>query len=491
MGSEGYGDAAGLAAELHRVFRLTADLVAAEPGANELVDRVTGHVGVPLARLVLVGRGWEAWEHANLQRGVDAYLAERGTEPDWFGIAGGQRGHEELLGMLAMSRRHVMYELGAVDFATAAIGPEEATEVVQLGLIATTAPDGTPVVIGVRGANAQYGQPECRLEVVTADRAVATATRERIEELMAEHDILRGQVMAFGTSENRGNELLTFLPRPNLRDEDVVLPEGVLDSIERHTVGIARHGERLLAAGQHLKRGLLLHGPPGTGKTHTVRYLMGRLPESTVVILTGTAMRFVQKAAELARRLQPSVVVLEDVDLIAQDRSHGPMMGSSPLLFTLLDAMDGVGGDADVTFLLTTNRASELETALADRPGRVDLAIEIPLPDAAGREALLRLYGRGVKLTGDLTPIVEATEGVTASFAKELLRRAALLALAERPDEDVVVGDDELAAALREMQDARSALTRSLLGSAPEGPREQVRLGGQFVTAVPAVQKLP
>jgi len=241
-----------------------------------------------------------------------------------------------------------MYELGAVDFATAAIGPEESTEVVQLGLIRTTAPDGTPVVLGVRGSNMQYGQPECRLEVVTADRAVATATRERIEELMAEHDILRGQVMAFGISENRGNELLTFLPRPNLRDEDVVLPDGVLDSIERHTVGIARHGQRLLAAGQHLKRGLLLHGPPGTGKTHTVRYLMGRLPESTVIVLTGTAMQFVHKAATLARRLQPSVVVLEDVDLIAQDRSHGPMMGSSPLLFTLLDAMDGVGGDVTV-----------------------------------------------------------------------------------------------------------------------------------------------
>ncbi len=491
MGIEGYGDAAGLAAELHRVLRVTADLAAAGPGANKLVDRVTDHVGVPFTQLVLVGRAWEAWEHANVQRGVDAYLAERGTEPDWFGIAGGQRGHEELLGMLAMSRRHMMYELGAVDFATVAIGPEEATEVVQLGLVTTTAPDGTPVVLGVRGANMQYGQQECRLEVVAADRAVATVVRARIEALMVEHDMLRGQVMAFGTSENRGNELLTFLPRPTLRDEDVVLPDGVLDAIERHTVGIARHGERLLAAGQHLKRGLLLHGPPGTGKTHTVRYLMGRLPESTVVILTGTAMRFVQKAAELARRLQPSVVVLEDVDLIAQDRSHGPMMGSSPLLFSLLDAMDGVGGDADVTFLLTTNRASELETALADRPGRVDLAVEIPLPDAVGREALLRLYARGVKLTADLGPIVEATEGVTASFAKELLRRAALQALAARPDEDVVVGDDEMAGALREMQDARSGLTRSLLGSAAERPRIQVGVDREFRAAEPVFEEGP
>jgi ATP-dependent 26S proteasome regulatory subunit len=102
---------------------------------------------------------------------------------------------------------------------------------------------------------------------------------------------------------------------------------------------------------------------------------------------------------------------------------------------------------------------------LADRPGRVDLAVEIPLPDAAGREALLRLYARGLKLTADLGPVVDATEGVTASFVKELLRRAALRSLAQRPDDDVVVGAEELTTALREMQDARSALTRSLLGS--------------------------
>ncbi|WP_410666545.1 AAA family ATPase [Amycolatopsis sp. cmx-4-68] len=451
-----------LAADLARIVRAAADEVDGER-ANELVEKVTGHLGASLPEVVVVTRNWPMWEHANIQRGVEAYLAEHGKAVDWFGIAGGQRTHEDLIGMLATARRQGMYELGSVDYTTTAIGPDDATEAVQLGLVGTSAPGGEPVLVAIRGANPQWGLEQCRLEVLATSRVTATEVRDRVERLMAEHDVLRGQVLAFGTSENRGNELLTFLPRPALTGEEVVLPDGVLDAIERHTVGIAEHGERLLAAGQHLKRGLLLHGLPGTGKTHTVRYLMSRLSGTTVVILTGTAMRFVAKAAELARRLQPSVVVLEDVDLIAQDRSYGPMV--QPLLFTLLDAMDGVGGDADVTFLLTTNRAGELEKALADRPGRVDLAVEIPLPDAAGREALLRLYARGLELTADLGPIVEATEGVTASFAKELLRRAALGSLARRPGEDVVVGDEELATALREMKDARSALTRSLLGS--------------------------
>nr|BFE77506.1 hypothetical protein GCM10020093_001070 [Planobispora longispora] len=73
--------------------------------------------------------------------------------------------------------------------------------------------------------------------------------------------------------------------------------------------------------------------------------------------------------------------------------------------------MDGVGADSDVTFVLTTNRAGVLERALADRPGRVDLAVEIPKPDAAGRAALLRLYARDLRLEADLDPIVTATEG--------------------------------------------------------------------------------
>ncbi|WP_406639285.1 AAA family ATPase [Amycolatopsis sp. WGS_07] len=451
-----------LARNLQSLVKAAADSTGSGNG-NELIDRVTGHLGVPLAQALVVTRNFEDWEHATIQAGVDAYLAERGTGADWFGIAGGLRGHEDLVGMLFTAKQNGHYELGSVDYATVAIGPDKAADVVQLGLVGTVAPDGARVLIGVRGTNPQYGQPYCRLEVLAADRRAATETRDRIEQLMAEHDVLRGQVIAFGLSEHRNNELVTFLPRPELSSEDVVLPDGILEAIERHTLGIAEHGARLAAAGQHLKRGLLLHGPPGTGKTHTVRYLMGQLPDCTVVILTGSAMRFISKAASLARRLQPSVMVLEDVDLIAEDRdlAHGP----TPLLFSLLDAMDGVGGDADVTFLLTTNRASSLEKALADRPGRVDLAVEVPLPDAAGREALLRLYSRGLELTADLAPVVEATDGVTASFMKELLRRASLRALALRPDDPVRVGDPELSEALAEMNDSRSSLTRSLLGS--------------------------
>jgi ATP-dependent 26S proteasome regulatory subunit len=105
----------------------------------------------------------------------------------------------------------------------------------------------------------------------------------------------------------------------------------------------------------------------------------------------------------MARLLQPSIVVLEDVDLIAEERTREG--ACSAVLFELLNQMDGLADDADILFLLTTNRPDILEPALASRPGRIDQAIEIPLPDAACRRRLLELYGRGLTLRRSTGPV--------------------------------------------------------------------------------------
>jgi ATP-dependent 26S proteasome regulatory subunit len=173
----------------------------------------------------------------------------------------------------------------------------------------------------------------------------------------------------------------------------------------------------------------------------------------------------------VARTLQPSVLVIEDVDLIAEDRASRP--GQQPLLFELLNQMDGLGADVDVTFLLTTNRADLLEAALAARPGRVDHAAELPVPDAAARHALMELYrGRLILDLDDAQGAVDRTEGVTASFLKELLRRAALQAAEREPAADPAtplrVTDADMTAALDELLESSSQLTATLLGSRPQ-----------------------
>ncbi|MGH3761363.1 AAA family ATPase [Actinophytocola sp.] len=425
---------------------------------SPLAARVADHVGCPLAEIPNVAEHLPSWDHANLQCGVDAYLARHSPDAAWFGIAG-SRHFTPVVDMLTTADTNGQYRLGAVDYTTVATGPATAAEAVQLGLVCTAAPDGSPVVLAVQGAEEARGEDRCHLQVLAAERSTGAAVREEILTLAREHDVFRGQVLAFGASEHRGNRLLTFLPRPSMRADQVVLADGVLASIEHHVVRSAERTAALREHGQHLKRGLLLYGPPGTGKTHTVRYLLSRLPACTVFVLSGVAMiRWLRATAALARRLEPSVVVVEDVDLIAHDRSM--TMSGNPALFELLDEMDGIGSEADVTFVLTTNRVDTMEEALAQRPGRVDLAVEIPKPDAACRERLLRLYGGPALRLPDASPLVAATDGVTASFVREWVRRAVLKSVTSGSGLD----EPALRAALDELMSQQQALTRSMLG---------------------------
>jgi hypothetical protein len=112
---------------------------------------------------------------------------------------------------------------------------------------------------------------------------------DEIRRLAVEHNVFRGHVIEFGGEVfgHGRSTLLQFLDRPHMGREQVILPPEVLDGIERQVLGVARHAGRLLASGQHLKRGVLLHGHPGTGKTHTIRYLLGELSGTTVVLLSG------------------------------------------------------------------------------------------------------------------------------------------------------------------------------------------------------------
>jgi ATP-dependent 26S proteasome regulatory subunit len=197
-----------------------------------------------------------------------------------------------------------------------------------------------------------------------------------------------------------------------------------------------------------------------------VRYLMSNLAGTTVLQLTGRALHLIAEACSVARALQPAMLVIEDVDLIAEDRGMHP--GEHPLLFQLLNEMDGLAEDADVVFVLTTNRADLLEPALAARPGRIDQAVVLELPDLDARRALFELYRGQLPVdTARLDDVLARTEGVTASFLKELLRRAALLAATRTPEGgQLTVSADDLDTALDELLDTRNAMTRTLLGSA-------------------------
>jgi hypothetical protein len=306
-------------------------------------------------------------------------------------------------------------------------------------------------------------EPGLAVEIAGLPVDDAQAVHAELAELRNRLNVYRGHVLDVAVSP-MGGVMLTFGEVPGTTREDVILPEAVLARVERHALGVSAHRDALRAAGQHLKRGLLLFGPPGTGKTHTTRYLVAHMSGYTRLLLTGRALHAIGSAAELARDLQPAVLVLEDVDLVAEDRSFGH--GSSPVLFDLLDAMDGAAPDADLLFVLTTNRSDLLEPALAARPGRVDVAVEIDLPDADARRRLFRLYARAVPVDmskDQIDTVVQRTDGVTASFLKELLRRAVLEALIEHSPLRAVTAE-HTTQALDDLLDSTQQVTRSLLG---------------------------
>jgi ATPase family associated with various cellular activities (AAA) len=472
------GDA--LQPELADVLRLGRRLVRRAVAAARTQDHpvrslLHRHLGAGADSMPIVSGSWLQYDLVNVQVGLDAWLAEPGRSHELAGLTGFQHHMFGLADLLEAGGDEPEFGLGNVATVAMPAGPGGLTRsCVRCGIYLVSDGDDRFAML-LRSPDNPDPMDEVSLEVAAGNAERAEQVVAEVRRLAVRHSVFRGQVISFGGQmfgHGRG-VLLNFLDRPQVARRDVVLPDHLLEGVERQVLGVQQHAERLRSSGQHLKRGVLLHGAPGTGKTHTVGYLMGQMPLATIVVVSGAALQMIGSACSVARVLQPSVIVVEDVDLIAEQRM--PHFGGHPLLFQLLNEMDGLGEDVDVTFLLTTNRADMLEQALAARPGRVDHAAELPLPDADARRRLIQLYQGSLVLDlADTATVIERTEGVTASFLKELLRKAALFAAEDGAGPDgaapagpLRVTDAHMSAALDQLLDTRNQLTRVLLGGQP------------------------
>jgi len=469
-------------ADLRRYGRRLVRRFVAQARADEqptFASLVTEHLGVPTHDLPLVEERWAPYEHVNVQAAVDAWLAEPGRIADVVGLTNYRHRGPFGLGDLI---RPDLSEFGGphgprpgnLSRVSLPIGPDgEKLQCLRAAVLLVSEGDDR-IALLYRGSDRESEMYGVTVEAIASRPGLAEQATERLRELADEHNVFRGQVLSFGQDMfgERGS-VLRFHKRQPMPKSDLILPEATFADLRRQVIGVALNRERLRASGQHLKRGLLLHGPPGVGKTHTVRYLVGELDDTTVVELTGDTLPAIKQACSIARSLQPAMIVVEDVDLIAEQRDR--YGGETPLLFTLLNEMDGLAEDSDVVFLLTTNRADLLEPALAARPGRVDQAVHIDLPDREARLRLVRLYCGGLDLdTGRLDDVLDRTEGVTASFLKELLRRSAVVA-GDRDGKSnstdaLRVTADDLDEALADLLDTRNQMTRAVLGFQTDAP---------------------
>jgi cell division protease FtsH len=320
-----------------------------------------------------------------------------------------------------------------------------------------------------RRAVVQFAAVDKHSQRFTAAGSAEDISRQFFEHL--EREVVaarsyRGKILSFEENESYSGQSsgikvhrLTGVPR-----DEVILPQRTLELLDRNVLHFVQSRRRLADLRMAVKKGLLFYGPPGTGKTHTIRYLAHALPEHTTLLISAEQVGLLGEYMTLARLLQPSLVVIEDADLIARERTSMHHSGTELLLNKLLNEMDGLREDCEVLFILTTNRPEELEGALASRPGRIDQAIEFPLPDAVGREKLIRLYARSLALDDQVVAhVVARTERVSASFIKELMRRSAQLHLAD--DGATTLQLPTVEKALEEMLFTGGSLNLKLLGA--------------------------
>jgi hypothetical protein len=440
---------------------MEAMTAAAERPDDGLTERLREHLGTEPGRLPVTAAEFPTTEHPNVQLALDAVL----PDAEVIGIASRHPGFTAgLADLTSGSGIGGLLRTGPVQYVDVEIGDGRVLRCVAGGLFLVHYGEAPAALVLSRGERPYGPNNVLRVEGISPAEDAVGSLLAQLRAAMREHNVFRGKVVSLHQSE-MGQASVRFHTVAHVPRESVILPPGTMERLERQAIGIAEQAERLRAAGRHLKRGVLLHGPPGTGKTLSVTYLLGAMPGRTTILLTGRGLGLIEEAVSIARELLPATVVFEDIDLVAAERMMD--MGDGGALFELLNQMEGVEEDADLLFLLTTNRPDIVEPALAARPGRVDLALEIPLPDEEGRRGLLALYAEGAELDAATErDVVARTEGTTGAFIRELMRQAALRAALEgetRPS------SHEVTTVLDELLDERSALTRRLLGQPGEG----------------------
>ncbi len=428
--------------------------------------------GIPQDQLVTTTRQFPGHMRADVQIALDQLMARPAVR--FLGIFERHRYETITFATLTEGGQHAP-TIAAAQFQDVDAGEDRPARCLENGLWLCRAGDMRYAV--VLSFHREFGaEAGLRVEIAVpagaAGSDLVAAAFGALEAAVNAARTYRGKVLSLETdSDYRGRTKgMTVHRLPPVARDEVVLPPATLSLLDRNVLEFVRSRDALRRLGQSTRKGILLYGPPGTGKTHTIRYLASSLPGHTTLIITAEQVGILGQYMTLARLLQPALVVIEDVDLIARDREDmgGPCEES--LLNRLLNEMDGLKQDADIIFVLTTNRPEQIESALAGRPGRIDQAIEVPLPDAAGRDKLVRLYGRGLVLDPAVADdAVGRTEGVSAAFIKEMMRRAAQASIA-RDGRGTVTGAD-LCDALDDMLVTGGRLNIELLGGRAARPR--------------------
>ena len=217
---------------------------------------------------------------------------------------------------------------------------------------------------------------------------------------------------------------------------------GVEEAIEEvsELVEFLKDPKKFQKLGGRIPKGVLMVGPPGTGKTLLAKAIAGEADASFfsisgsdfVEMFVGVGASRVRDMFEQARRNTPCLIFIDEIDAVGRQRGHGLGGGNDEreqTLNALLVEMDGFDTQEGIIIIAATNRPDVLDPALL-RPGRFDRQVTVNLPDVRGREAILKVHAKKVKLAPevDLSIIARGTPGYSGAELANLLNEAALLA---------------------------------------------------------------
>ena len=245
-----------------------------------------------------------------------------------------------------------------------------------------------------------------------------------------------GNAMSFGKS----NAKVYVASETGIKFSDVAGEEEAKEQLQE-IVDFLHNPSRYQAIGARMPKGALLVGPPGTGKTLLAKAVAGEAEvpffsisgSEFVEMFVGMGAAKVRDLFKQANEKAPCIVFIDEIDTIGKKRDGNGLGGNDEreqTLNQLLTEMDGFDGSKGVVILAATNRPETLDPALL-RPGRFDRRIPVELPDLAGREAILKVHAKKVKLGDDIdfNAIARAAAGASGAELANMVNEAALRAV--------------------------------------------------------------